>query len=139
MPRFSKASLAQLETCDPRLQEIMHEAIKVVDFKVTQGHRSVAEQKRLFAQGRTAPGSIVTKVDGVEKKSKHNYKPSKAVDFVPYPVDWSSREKFAYIAGVMMGIAKAKGIPLRWGGDFNRNSNLDDDQWDDAPHVEIDE
>lgn len=139
MPKFSKKSLDQLASCDERLQRVAHAAIKLVDFTITQGHRSVAEQQRLFAQGRTAPGAIVTKVDGVKVKSKHNYKPSKAFDFVPYPIDWKDREKFIYIAGIMLGIGNMMGVPLRWGGDFNRNDNLRDDDFKDLPHIEIDE
>lgn len=39
--------------------------------KVVQGARTVAQQQALYAQGRTAPGHIVTQCDGVLKKSNH--------------------------------------------------------------------
>ena len=42
-----------------------------------------------------------------------------------------------YFAGMVMGIAKAKGIGLRWGGDWNQNTELKDNGFDDLPHFEI--
>ena len=50
------------------------------DLILTCTHRTVAEQQRLYSQGRTTKGNIVTWVDGVTKKSNHNYYPSKAID-----------------------------------------------------------
>ena len=38
---------------------------------VVQGVRTTAEQKALYAQGRTAPGAIVTYCDGVVHPSNH--------------------------------------------------------------------
>ncbi len=38
---------------------------------VVQGVRSTAEQQALYAKGRTAPGRIVTYLDGELKRSKH--------------------------------------------------------------------
>lgn len=39
--------------------------------KIVQGLRTEAEQAALYAQGRTKPGKIVTKCDGVKSKSRH--------------------------------------------------------------------
>lgn len=47
---------------------------------VTCTFRSVQEQKRLYAQGRTAPGAKVTNTDGVHKRSQHNHYPARAID-----------------------------------------------------------
>lgn len=57
-------------------------------FQSTTGHdliltctwRSIEEQARLYAQGRTTPGLIVTWVNGTTKKSNHNYYPARAFD-----------------------------------------------------------
>jgi peptidoglycan L-alanyl-D-glutamate endopeptidase CwlK len=38
---------------------------------VVQTVRTAAEQQALYAQGRTAPGKIVTNCDGIVKKSNH--------------------------------------------------------------------
>ena len=56
--------------------------------EVTEGLRSYAKQDALYAQGRTAPGNIVTKAPG--GYSWHNY--GLAVDIVPYLTgtpDWN--------------------------------------------------
>ena len=50
-----------------------------VELRVVQGLRTKEEQDTLFAQGRTAPGQIVTKARGGQ--SMHNY--GLAVDMVP--------------------------------------------------------
>ena len=42
-----------------------------------------------------------------------------------------------YFAGMVMGIAKAKGIGVRWGGDWNQNKDLEDNGFDDLPHFEL--
>lgn len=47
---------------------------------VTCTYRSVEEQGRLYAQGRTAPGAIVTNCDGKRNPSKHNVFPARAID-----------------------------------------------------------
>lgn len=47
---------------------------------VTCTYRSVEEQQKLYAQGRTVPGKVVTKIDGVKVKGMHNYTPSRAID-----------------------------------------------------------
>ena len=38
---------------------------------LAEGYRSVARQEQLYAQGRTAPGQIVTEKDGVRHPSNH--------------------------------------------------------------------
>lgn len=38
---------------------------------VTDGVRTTAQQALLYAQGRTAPGHIVTNCDGIHKRSNH--------------------------------------------------------------------
>ena len=85
MPRFGTASRNKLNTCDPRLIEICEEAIKVMDFSVLCGTRSEIEQNALYDQGKTFLRY---------PHSKHNKSPSKAVDLVPYPVDWEDRDRF---------------------------------------------
>lgn len=47
---------------------------------VTCTYRSVEEQQALYAQGRTVPGKVVTKIDGVRVKGMHNFTPSRAID-----------------------------------------------------------
>ncbi|GIW77867.1 MAG: peptidase [Phycisphaerae bacterium] len=128
MPSFSRISLERLETVDPRLREVLEEAIKHFDFTVLCGHRGKEEQNRLYSSGRT-------KV--MWPDSKHNTYPSLAVDVAPYPIDWGDRERFYYLAGLIMGIAASKGLRLRWGGDWDMDGKFDDNRFDDLPHFEI--
>ena len=130
MPHFSQRSLDRLATCDGRLQEILRAAIAHYDFTVLEGHRSEARQNQLYAEGKSKLRY---------PRSKHNSTPSRAVDVAPYPIDWNDRERFYYLAGLIMGIAKIKGIPLRWGGDWDRDTDFADNTFDDLPHFEIDE
>ncbi|MPM42905.1 hypothetical protein SDC9_89577 [bioreactor metagenome] len=50
-----------------------------IDLRVTDGFRSVEEQDKLYAKGRTALGSIITKARG--GCSNHNF--GLAIDIVP--------------------------------------------------------
>lgn len=74
--------------------------------RVSEGVRSGARQRELYAKGRTAPGPIVTKV----KVSKHQLGRAFDIDFVGYHPDAVPREwwDFAGYVGEALG--------LTWGG-----------------------
>ena len=76
MPSFGKKSLALLNTCHPDLQAVAKEAIKHIDFSITQGHRTDAEQEKMFLEGKS---------NATRGKSKHNLLPSEAFDWCNYP------------------------------------------------------
>ena len=128
MAKFGKRSKERLATCDEKLQKIFNEVIKHVDCSVIEGHRNCSRQNRLYEEGKTK----VRYPNG-----RHNANPSRAVDVVPYPVDWNDRERFHLFAGFVIGIAKSMGIDLRWGGDWNMNFEVDDNKFDDFPHFEL--
>lgn len=112
MPKFSNASIKQLETCHPALQEIAHEAIKVIGFQVTEGYRGEEKQNRFVQEGKSkAPFP----------KSYHNKTPSLAFDLLPSPFKgWDNLHQFYRLAGVIQAVAVMKGYKVTWGGDFNR-------------------
>ena len=128
MPKFGKNSKKQLLTCDYRLQQVFEEVIKKVDFSVLEGHRDERTQDRLFEEGKTKVRYPM---------GRHNSKPSRAVDVVPYPIDWEDRERFHLFSGFVLGVAYRMGISLRWGGDWNQNFEVDDNNFDDFPHFEL--
>ena len=134
MPQFSAESQRQLSTCDDKLQFIANEAIKIVDFVITEGHRGEEKQNVAFMKG-------LSKVKW--PNGNHNKLPSKAFDFAPYPIDWSGGPaaiaRFAFVAGVMHYIAKKHDIKIRFGWDWNRNLDPRDEKFLDWPHVELDE
>ena len=128
MPEFSEASLKRLETCDDRLQECLHKAIKKYDFTVLEGHRGREVQEEYFRTGKSRVSW---------PNSKHNESPSKAVDIAPYPIDWEDRERFIQLAGYILGIAAEKGYNMRYGGDWNSDGYTKDHKFSDLPHIEI--
>ena len=130
MPRFGRRSRKNLETCHEDLQELFNEVIKFFDCTVIQGHRGKEEQNKYFDEGK----SKVKYPNG-----RHNANPSNAVDVVPYPIDWKDTDRMYYFAGFVKGIAYKMGIPIRWGGDWNGNNDLKDNNFDDLPHFELKE
>ena len=128
MPRFGRKSRSNLTTCEKDLQLVFNEVIKYVDCSVLEGHRNAERQDELYKKGNT-------KVK--YPKGRHNARPSRAADVVPYPIDWDDRERFHLFAGFVLGIAQSMEINVRWGGDWNKNFEVDDNKFDDFPHFEL--
>lgn len=128
MPKLSIASSQKLRECHPDLQRLIDEAAKSFDFTVICGHRGKAEQDKAFNEGRS-------KVQF--PNSKHNALPSLAVDIVPYPIDWNDVRRFYYMGGYVLGVAERLGIKVRWGGDWNGNFEIKDQNFHDLPHFEL--
>lgn len=128
MPYLGTTSTRRLLTCDPRLQLLCNDVITWFDFAVTEGHRSLARQAELYAQGRTTPGAIVTWARA--GMSQHNTLPSLAVDLAPWPIDWDDLERFDELARMMKLAATIRGIELEWGGDWGGSKC-------DRPHYQV--
>ena len=128
MPRFGKTSKNRLATCEKELQNLFKEVVKHFDCSVLVGYRGRNEQDTAFESGH----SKVKWPNG-----KHNKKPSVAVDVAPYPIDWDDRERFIYFGGFVKGCAFRMDIPLRWGGDWNSDTQLSDNKFDDLVHFEL--
>ena len=134
MSAFSEVSLEKLSTCHEDLRILFGEVIKHFDCKVTEGFRGQAAQDKAFAEGRT------------EKKwpnGKHNQKPSLAIDVYPCPVEMEDVLRFHYFGGFVKGIAQGLKIQgkithdIRWGGDWNNDTEVKDNNFDDLVHFEI--
>ena len=128
MPGFSDKSISKLATCDPRLQRVFHEVVRTFDCTILEGHRDKERQNRMVDEGK----SQVRWPDG-----KHNTVPSMAIDVTPYPVVWDDRERQTLFAGFVLATAKAMDIDLRWGGDWDRDTEVRDNTFDDLVHFEI--
>ena len=128
MPEFGRKSRERLATCDKKLQDVFNEVIKEVDCSVLEGHRDERRQDTLYEEGKTKVRYPM---------GRHNSKPSRAVDVVPYPIDWKDRERFHFFSGFVLGMARRMGVVLRWGGDWNMNFEVDDNRFDDFPHFEL--
>lgn len=138
MPKFGKRSQDNLSTAHEKLQTLFNAVIEEFDCTVICGYRSTEEQFELFKKGRERingwwtivdKSKVVTNIDGNTKKSNHNYKPSRAVDVVPYPLDWNDTKSFIAMAEVVRRKAKELNIDIKWGGDFTSLK--------DYPHFEL--
>ena len=78
MDNVSEQRLSQVHPELSRRVHVLYEALLPIEIRITQGLRSWTEQDALYAQGRTAPGKIVTNAKGGQ--SAHNF--GYAVDFV---------------------------------------------------------
>ncbi len=102
----------------PHLQKLATEHIKKckeagIDITIFSTYRTFEEQDKLYAQGRTTPGKIVTNAKG--GSSYHNY--GLAYDCAPVingQCAWDRLDLFKKV-GVI-----GKQVGLTWGGDFPR-------------------
>ena len=128
MPKFSKRSLDNLATADIRLQNLFNEVIKFYDCTVICGHRGKEDQDKAYREKKSKLKF---------PQSKHNSLPSKAVDVVPYPIDWNDIKRFHDFGKYVLKIAKAMDINIRWGGDWDMDGETKDEKFIDLPHFEI--
>lgn len=125
MNKFSKSSLAVLNTVNSELQEIANLALEIcpIDFGIPSsgGLRTVDEQKLLFNEGKS-------KCDGTIKKSYHQS--GNALDFYAYVDGRASWHKthLAIIACAFLQAANQLGYELEWGGLWKH--------FQDMPHVQ---
>jgi hypothetical protein len=120
--------MKNLNEAHPKLQRVFNEVIKHFDCSVIEGYRLKEEQDAAYHNGRT-------KVQWPD--SKHNTYPTQAVDVIPWPVNWKDTERFYYFAGFVKGIARSMGIKLRWGGDWDSDTEVKDQDFNDLPHFEL--
>lgn len=150
MYSFGKKSKKQLDTLHIDLQLILKEIIKYYDFSVLEGIRTTKRQQKLFRKGRS-------KLDGINKKSKHQGKKDKdgnivsfAVDIMPYAKGtnaFSGKKKDAARFYFLMGMVKmtAKRFleegkithDIRFGLDWDSDNVYTDQNFDDLPHFEL--
>jgi len=104
---------------------------EVADVSLISGHRGELEQNELVDLGRSQVRY---------PNSKHNAYPSRAVDFTPYPYPTTDLDLYAglaYVAGAAKVFASSHGFNIRWGGDWNENGSVVDNNFDDLFHLEI--
>lgn len=101
-----------------------------LDLKITSGHRSFEEQAKLYAQGRTEPGEVITNAEPGE--SAHNW--GCAIDVVPMKGGvalWSDTPTWDRLGSAARRFASAhpNSERIAWGGNWS--------QFRDRPHFEI--
>lgn len=145
---FGRESLKKMLELDGRLTKALYFLIARTDIDVT-----VLETKRTEARQR----ELVTQGFSRSLRSKHLAQPySLAVDIAPllinekgsHYIPWENtkqnRRYWYYISGIMRCATeqvllseKSSNYKFRWGGDFNGNSDLNDDDFLDLAHWEI--
>jgi len=125
---FGHTSQANLDTCDPRLIDLFTTVAKYFNCSVICGHRNQYDQNKAVAEGKSKTSW---------PESKHNTLPSKAVDVMPYPIDWQDKDRIYMFVGIVRGIAALKGIPIRCGADWDGDMQVKDQNFHDLPHFEL--
>jgi len=132
MPKYSLNSQDRLNTCHPLLQELFWEIIKDHDCAIFEGHRARRRQNQLFKQGKS-------KLKWPD--STHNEMPSMGIDAGPWlkgkGIPWNEPNEFYKFATVVMEKAKALGIKIRWGGDWDMDGDVNDQWFNDLAHYEL--
>jgi len=137
MAQLGKQSLNNLVGVHPNLVKVMKAAIldTPIDFTIVEGVRTTKRQQELYAQGRTAKGSIVTYADGIKNKSKHQPKSDgfgHAIDFCPYingKLDWNNISNFKTVINHVKATALLLGIKITCGIDWQKPF--------DPPHIQL--
>lgn len=126
MNKYSPTSEQRLSSCDIKIQDIFR-AIQQ-EHTIICGIRSPSAQAEAYR----------TKKSKVQyPNSKHNQYPSKAIDAGPYPLDWEDEGAFYMFAGAVMEEARRQGVELRYGGDWDRDGDTEDQNFMDLVHFEL--
>jgi len=123
MFKWGKASKKRLEECDLRLQALCNRMLSESEFDltITCGHRGKDEQEKAFKEGKSKAHF---------GQSKHNSFPSRAVDIMPYPVNWDVDDvRWPKMVALAYESARIIGIKIRCGYFFK--------DLKDCPHIEI--
>ncbi|WP_151708791.1 M15 family metallopeptidase [Acinetobacter brisouii] len=140
---LSQSSLGKLTGVDANLQKVIKRAIELTeqDFMVLQGMRTREECSINYGKGRTAqectakgvPAQYaqpnLAKVTWLRDPYGSKHTQGKAVDIVPYPLDWNDLSKYQKIATAMKRAASELNVKVTWGGDWATSK--------DYPHFEV--
>lgn len=120
MNTLSKRSMQKLNTCHSDLKRLIEAVAEDEKCAVICGFRGRYEQEKAYYEGRSK---------AKWGASKHNLKPSHAVDVVPLPLDWNNISSFEKLGEKIMKKADELGIKVKWGRDFKGLK--------DYPHFEL--
>lgn len=129
--KFGKTSKERLVTVDQKLQDLMQAVLdlEVFDLSVLEGKRSLERQKELVSQGKS-------------KTLKSKHLEGKAVDVAIWEsggYEWDDSKAYYVLAGLVLAEAKRMNIKIRWGGNWDRDADFNDQDFNDLVHFELDE
>lgn len=121
-------SEARLVHAHPDLAQLFRVVATIWDVNILESIRSPERQRELFAAGKskTLQSKHLRQSDGY----------AWAVDAAPDPVDWRDTGRFYYFGGYVRCIALGTGLQLRWGGDWNSDWQITDQDFNDLVHFE---
>ena len=148
---LSKLSLGRLNGVDANLVKVVQRAIEITpqDFMVVEGVRTKEQCYINYGKGRTVaqctakgvPAQYaqpkLAKVTWLNNPLSSKHVTGKAVDLVPYPVDWNDLTKFDQVAKAMFAAADELGVSIRWGADWDNDGNYREKGEYDSPHFEF--
>lgn len=128
-----------LNQVEPRLRTLFHEVDKQTQVEILPSTvRTPEEQADFMKRG------VSTTLN-----SKHlitsEHPLSRAVDAGPWPMRWPREGpdkwldwgRLYYFAGIVMSTAHGLGVKIRYGGDWNGNFDLKDQNFYDGVHFEL--
>ena len=121
--KWGKTSKDRLASCDKKLQELANGILESspFDLTITCGYRTKDEQEEAYKSGKSRAKF---------GQSKHNFFPSKAVDIVPYPINWDKNDiRWWKMIALAYEVARKKNIKIRSGAFFTGLEDL--------PHIEL--
>lgn len=127
-------SINNLKTCHIDLQFLFAEVSKHFKFIVTEGYRGKEAQDKAFKEKK----SQVKFPNG-----KHNSFPSNALDAYPAPIDFKDIQRIHYFGGFVLGVAEMLKLQgkishdIRWGGDWDSDTEMNDEKFRDLGHFEL--
>jgi len=116
----------------PDLQRLFFAVAMHVNCSVLDGIRTIEEQRRDVKEGKseTLASKHLPQSDGL----------SHAVDVAPYPQRWND-EKWKidlwYFGGFVLGVAAQMGIGIRWGGNWKRDNDPENNGFQDLDHFQL--
>lgn len=119
----------RLEGVHPALAEFARRLGVRLSLTVVCGVRTRAQQAQHIEAGasKTMNSYHLVQADGW----------GHAVDLAPSPIDWKHLTSFAYMAGRGIELAMTMGLPITWGGDWDRDGNLKDQTFNDLVHFQL--
>jgi len=130
--RSIKDANVLLKMAWPEIRKRYQKAHPGLTLIITQSHRTVKRQQKLYAKGRTKPGKKVTWVDGVKRIGKHNYYPSQAIDVAVKSlfmnkITWNV-VLYKPLVKIVKEVGKEMDIKLVSGGTWKKK---------DYPHIQV--
>lgn len=145
MPVFGKVSRERLALAHPNLRVVFNAVIKRVDCTILETVRSPEDAARNLETGasRTSHSRHLADVNGR----------ADAADAAPWPLQWpkgpaddspaelkrwmKDYARYYMFGGYVLATADQLGIQLRWGGDWDGDWNIQEQNFDDLVHFEV--